>query len=182
MKKFFVSLVLLAFTSAPVKAESPFEKIQEVELELQAAALVTFNQMPSPDPKGIFAFDLAKSFDFLKDLQSQLQGVKEMLISSYDENGNGKIDPGTEFDNFKAGLKMLLTLTADKNQNGKIDAEDIAVLTKDALAKVRSDSLTNFCPFVHQQADFAGIFLKFNPLLSHFENVCNEHDLTVQGS
>ncbi|MES2744824.1 MAG: hypothetical protein V4655_05325 [Bdellovibrionota bacterium] len=181
MKK-FLSFVLLSLLSLPAAADTHDE---QVDLELQAAALATFNETPIPFPtmpeesKSFFGIDLSKPFNFVSDLQGQIQGIKDTLISTYDEDGNGKIDKGAEFDNFKAGVQLILTLVADKNQNGKIDIEDIGILTKSALAKVRSQTLTKVCPFVHSQADLAGSWIKINPLLAHFERVCLEHDEAV---
>lgn len=179
MKK-FISALVFSLLSLPAFAASHDE---QVKLELEAAALATLNSSDIPEAPPVpssYRMDLKKPFDFLKDLREQLESIKETLVSSYDENGNGKIDAGTEFNNFRDGVKLLLTLVADKNQNGKIDAEDILTLTKEAFEKIRSNTLTRVCPFVYQQADFAGIFLKFNPLLVHFEKVCTEHDLALQ--
>ena len=180
MKK-FVSALVFSLLSLPAFAVSHDE---QVELELEAAALATLNSSEIPDapeaPKYFLGIDLSKPLDFFKNLRDQVESIKETLVSSYDENGNGKIDAGTEFDNFREGTKLILTLIADKNQNGKIDAEDLGVLTKEAFAKVRAQTLTKVCPFVYKQVEFAGIFLKFNPLLVHFDKVCTEHDLAIQ--
>lgn len=153
---------------------------EQIELEVHAAALATLNQAPLETERSLFGIDLKNPFDFLKGYQEQLQGIKDMMLSSYDENGNGKIDAGTEFDNFKSGMQMLLTMVADKNSNGKIDMEDVGTLSKEAFEKVRAQMLTKVCPFIHDQADKAGIFLKLNPLLVHFDKVCTSFEETLE--
>lgn len=175
MKKLVTALMFsLATLSLPALAVSQDD---QVELELQAAALATLNSSIPPAPKApenpsIFGLELKNPFDFLKDVTEQINGVKETLIASFDENGNGKIDHGTEFDNFREGVSLLLTFAADKNGNGKIDADDIGVLTKDAIENLRVQTLTTFCPAVHQQVRLSGIFISVRPLLKHFEKEC----------
>ena len=126
MKKIIGSFISLFLFSSMALAVSHDE---QTELDLQAAALVQVSQgQEAVQDRSFFGIDLANPFSFLDKLKEQIESVKSTLLTSFDENGNGKIDPGTETENFKAGIKSIAMLIGDTNQNGKIDAEDIGPL------------------------------------------------------
>ncbi|RYZ88702.1 MAG: hypothetical protein EOP04_08690 [Proteobacteria bacterium] len=175
MQKFAVSIMGLFLASTASFAVAATHD-EQTELDLQAAALVQVGQGQADEGLSLFGIDIVNPFTFLDGLKTQVEGVKETLLLSFDADGNGKIDPGTETENFKEGIKAIALVLGDTNQNGKIDAEDIVSLSETALLQVQGQILTKVCPGVERQAQLAGIFLAFRPVLSKMNDICVAHD------
>jgi hypothetical protein len=173
MKKMLVSLVSLFMFSNIALALSHDE---QVDLDLEAAALSQIAQgnVEITRDRSFLGFDLdmLNPLSFLTKLQDQVASIKDTLLVSFDENGNGKIDKGTEFDNFKVGVKAIAMMFADSNQNGKIDPEDIVALSKLALTKVQEQTLVTVCPGIYLQVELSGPFLPLRPVLSRMNDIC----------
>lgn len=173
MKKILVSLVSLLMFSNIALAVSHDE---QVDLDLEAAALaqIAQGQVELAHDRSFLGFDLdmLNPLSFISKLKEQVASIKDTLLVSFDENGNGKIDQGTEFDNFKVGIKAIAMLFADSNQNGKIDQEDIVALSKLALTKVQEQTLVTVCPAVYSQVELTGPFLPLRPVLSRMNDIC----------
>ncbi|RYZ59396.1 MAG: hypothetical protein EOP07_04110 [Proteobacteria bacterium] len=173
MKKLLVSLVSLFLFSNIALAVSHDE---QVDLDLEAAALsqVIQGNVETLRDRSFLGLDLdmLNPLSFLTKLKEQVDGIKETLLSSFDENGNGKIDQGAEFENFKVGVKAIAMLFADSNQNGKIDPQDIVALSKLALTKVQEQTLVTVCPAVYSQVELTGPFLPLRPVLSRMNDIC----------
>ena len=58
---------------------------------------------------------------------AEIREVSDALVEMYDENGNGRIDPGSEWDNLRAALIELSKNYLDSigNSDGKLDTSDI---------------------------------------------------------
>ena len=169
MTKIAASLLgLLLFSNAAFAVSQD----EQVDLDLEAAALIQIAEGQVVQDRSFFGFDLAHPFAFLDTLKDQIASVKDTLLTSFDTNGNGKIDAGPEFDGFKSGISAIVLLVADSNQNGKIDADDLAALSKLALTKVEEETLKNVCPVVYKQVDLSGAFIAVRPVLKQLNDVC----------
>lgn len=178
MKTLLASCIGLFLLSNVALAQSHEE---QVELRIQAAALAQIANGDAPAATQGHKFlgfnlDALNPLNLIKKLQDQVASIKDTLLSTFDENGNGKIDQGQEFENFKIGTKAIIMLVADTNQSGKIDLEDIGVLTKLAFTKIQEQTLTKICPSVYKQVEFTGSFMFARPVLAQLNKICLAKD------
>lgn len=169
MKRFLVALSGLVTFSSASFAEG-FDA--ESEKTVNSLAVVEIQKADA----GEFLRSLLNPAEILKKIEEQVQSVKDTLLASYDENGNGKIDAGTEFNNMQEGLKALVMVLADSNQNGKIDGEDLNALAKLALEQAKEQVRSNICPVAVKQAEEAGIWLNFRPVLKSINSFCTSEE------
>lgn len=169
MKRFLVALCGLVTFSSASFAEG-FDA--ESEKTVNSIAVVEIQKADA----GEFLRGLLNPADILKKIEEQVQSLKDTLLASYDENGNGRIDAGTEFDNMTAGLKALVMVLADSNQNGKIDGEDLNALAKLALEQAKEHVRTDICPVAVKQAEEAGMWLNFRPVLKSLNTFCQSEN------
>ncbi len=175
MKKLLASCLGLVLFSNVAFADSHDD---QVELELQAIALAQIVQGEAVEAvdalydRSFLGFDLnaLNPISLVNKLKDQVATIKETMLVSCDENGNGKIDKGQEFDNFKLGVKTIFMLVADTDQSGKIDLIDIGALSQLALTKVQEQTLTTICPAVYKQVELSGIFMSVRPVLGHIKD------------
>lgn len=179
MKKILASCLGLVLLSNVAFAESHEE---QVELQLQAAALAQIASGTAPESdvhaRSFLGLDLnaLNPINVIKKLQEQVATIKDTILTSFDTNGNGKIDQGQEFQDFKTGVKAIVMLVADTNESGKIDFEDIGVLSKLALTKIQEQTLTTICPAIYKQVQFSGPFMAVRPVLAQLNKLCLAKD------
>jgi hypothetical protein len=146
---------------------------RQTDLELQAMALIHLSEVQAemeaenPRLKGI-----GDVFQDIGEVIKQIEDVKDQLVDQFDDNKNGRIDPGPELDNFKETIKSVILLLADSNSNGRIDLEDIKVLTQTLLDQAKAKALDVACPTIVKEAEKAGWWLRFRPVLKHFYEIC----------
>lgn len=155
----FLSITSLSFAQ-DAETDKAFENISMEDLQPFA---VQTHALPNP-------------IDLINKVKEQIQTVKDTLLASYDENGNGKIDAGTEFDNMVTGMKALVMVLTDSNQNGKIDGEDLDALAKVALLQAKEHVRTNICPQAIEDAEAAGFWLNFRPVLKALQTFCTTEE------
>ncbi|WP_141734196.1 hypothetical protein [Oligoflexus tunisiensis] len=146
---------------------------RQTDLELQAMALVYMSQQHAE--AGVDTPRLSGIGDVIQDIGefiTQIEDIKEQLITQFDENGNGRIDFGPEMDNFKETIKSVILLLADSNANGRIDLADIRVLTQMVLDQIKAKTLEVACPTIIKEAEKAGWWLNLRPVLKHFYEIC----------
>jgi hypothetical protein len=158
-------LVLTTFFSLQASA---LPSSSMIDRELEAMALLQLQE------EGLELNQPRDLGDFLQNLQQQVQELKDSLLAAFDTNGNGRIDPGPEWDNFTTTVRDVVLLLADSNQNGRIDASDLAALSEQLLMQAQEQVLTRLCPEVTKQAEAAGPFLPFRPLLNQLYKLCQD--------
>lgn len=146
---------------------------RQTNLELEAMALVQLSGMQAEAGAETQRLSgLGDALGNIGDLVKQIEDIKNQLVEQFDENKNGRIDPGPELDNFKETIQSVILLLADSNTNGRIDLEDIKVLTQTLLDQAKGKALELACPSVIREAEKAGWWLRFRPVLKHFYEVC----------
>ncbi len=169
--KTFVSAILGLSLSASAAFGAVHDR--QTELELEAMALVHLSQMQAEaDAETPRLNGIGDVFQDIGDVLKQIEDVKDQLVDQFDENKNGRIDPGPELDNFKETIQAVILLLADSNANGRIDLQDIKVLTQTLLDQAKSKALELGCPTVIREAEKAGWWLRFRPVLKHFYEIC----------
>ena len=90
--------------------------------------------------------------DGVKDRIEQVREIVRLVVDSYDENGNGKIDPGPEWDAFVDSIEEFAMIYLDKNGNGHIDHQDVIALIKELTGQAKGQLTQVIC-----QADVLGL-------------------------
>jgi hypothetical protein len=145
----------------------------QTELDLQAMALVHLSQLHAEgSPEALRLGGLGDIFKDLEGLVQKIEEVQDEIVDQFDANENGRIDPGPELDNFKETMQSIIMLLADSNGNGRIDLQDIAVLTQTVLDQAKAKALEVACPTIIREAEKAGWWLRFRPVLKHFYEIC----------
>lgn len=169
--KTFVSTVLGLSLSASAAFGAVHDR--QTDLELEAMALIHLSQMQADaDAETLRLNGVGDVFQNIGELVKQIEEVKDQLVDQFDENKNGRIDPGPELDNFKETIQSVILLLADSNTNGRIDLQDIKVLTEMLLDQAKAKALELACPTIIREAEKAGWWLRFRPVLKHFYEIC----------
>ncbi len=167
MKKWAASFLVCASLGLGSNLQA---KDKQTELELEAMAMTQLiASMDESERMQLGALGLG---DAIKDALAKLEEIKQQILDQFDTNGNGRIDPGAELDSFKETIQSIVMLLVDSNQNAKIDAEDIKVLTEFLLNKIQEQAKAQVCPVVIAEAEKAGPWLKFRPLLKQMYQLC----------
>jgi hypothetical protein len=146
---------------------------RQTDLELEAMALLHLAQVHTEaDAENLRLAGIGDAFQNIGELLKQIEDVKDQVVDQFDENKNGRIDPGPELDNFKETIQSVILLLADSNANGRIDLQDIKVLTETLLDQAKAKALEVACPTVIREAEKAGWWLRFRPVLKHFYEIC----------
>jgi len=69
-------------------------------------------------------------------------------------------------------MQSIILLLGDSNANGRIDLQDIKVLTESLLDQAKAKALEVACPAVIREAEKAGWWLRFRPVLKNFYEIC----------
>ncbi len=144
----------------------------QTELDLQAMALIHLSQMQEAGAETPRLAGIGDVFKDLEGLVQQLEELQDQIVDQFDANENGRIDHGPELDNFKETMQSIIMLLADSNTNGRIDLEDIKVLTQTVLDQAKAKALEVACPTIIKEAERAGWWLRFRPVLKHFYQIC----------
>lgn len=169
--KTFVSVILGLSLASSAALGAVHDR--QTDLELEALALIHLSEVQSEaGPETLRLKGIGDAFQDIGELIKQIEDIKQQVIDQFDENKNGRIDHGPELDNFKETMQGLILLLADSNTNGRIDLEDIGVLTQTLLDQAKTKALEVACPTIIREAEKAGWWLRFRPVLKHFYEIC----------
>lgn len=120
------SKILVAVLGMTMLAGSAFGmSVQDkIRRDIEAAAALTIINGIANGPA---EFPLGNPGDWIKLRYAEVKEISDALVDMYDENGNGKVDVGPEWDELKVALDELAVVFLDEMGNG--DGE----LTKDDL-------------------------------------------------
>lgn len=113
--------------------------------ELEAYALVAaihdleveLRNLEGDGPEGIL--------DEISRRVEEAKAVLKLIVESYDENGNGRIDSGPEWDAFVGSLKEFALDYIDRDGNGQVDDGDISVIIEIVTLKMKALVMDRIC-------------------------------------
>jgi hypothetical protein len=144
----------------------------DVDLLLEGVAMAKLMQSAEMQSE-IFALPRPRGLiDTIEGIKRNINNFIEAFLATFDTNGNGRIDPGPELENFKKTLNDVALMLLDSDNDGKIEAGEVTAIAEQVINQFKGDIEERVCTVVILEAQKWGAYIKFNPLLNAAYKLC----------
>lgn len=172
MKRFtsvFLGFMLIFASASQAEARSAEDQSRSLDENLELIALAHLANNPEQMQNRGAISDLK---DILENIAAFVEGFKDSFLATYDSNGNGRIDPGAEWNNLQQSIREIVLLVADTNYDGKVEPQEIAAVVQSYLKSLNEQVTDTVCTEIIVKAEKSGVFLNFRPVLKHLYRQC----------